>query len=50
MALVHSRIDAVVYLMESSETGALGSLCNLHLNKNLNHNFPVFREIHEKNK
>lgn len=42
MALLHSRIDAVVYLERNEVSGALGSNCFLHSIDSLNHHFPVF--------
>ena len=42
MALVHSRIGRVFYLY-SHEDGGLGSRFHIHTEKNLNHNFEVFK-------
>ncbi|XP_029638209.1 probable inactive tRNA-specific adenosine deaminase-like protein 3 [Octopus sinensis] len=47
MALVHSRIRCVFY-GTSSPDGALGSRYKLHLQKNLNHHYEVFRGILSK--
>ncbi|XP_030764859.1 probable inactive tRNA-specific adenosine deaminase-like protein 3 [Sitophilus oryzae] len=41
MALVHSRIKKVFYGINSSN-GALGTLCKVHLLKDLNHHYEVF--------
>lgn len=42
MALLHSRIDAVVYMERNEVSGALGSNCFLHSIDSLNHHFPVY--------
>lgn len=42
MALLHSRIDAVVFYNYSKDSGALGSKCFLHSMESLNHHFPVY--------
>lgn len=42
MALLHSRIDAVVYFERNEMAGALGSNCFLHSMDSLNHHFPVY--------
>ena len=46
MTLLHSRIDAVVYLERNSVSGALGSNCYLHSIDSLNHHFPVYTIEH----
>jgi tRNA(Arg) A34 adenosine deaminase TadA len=43
MALLHSRIDAVVYYTKNSVAGALGSCCSLHEEAGLNHEFLVYQ-------
>lgn len=43
MALLHSRIDSIIYLNQCKNSGALGSLCFLHSMDSLNHRFPVYR-------
>lgn len=42
MALLHSRIDAVIYFKRNSCAGALGSKCYLNSMNSLNHRFPVY--------
>lgn len=42
MALLHSRIEAVVYFARNKVSGALGSNCFLHSIDSLNHHFPVY--------
>lgn len=42
MALLHSRIDAVIYFRRNNFAGALGSKCYLHSLNSLNHRFPVY--------
>ena len=42
MALLHSRIDGVIYMNSNIEYGAMGSICFLHSMDSLNHRFPVF--------
>ena len=42
MALLHSRIDAVIYFRRNNFAGALGSKCYLHSMNSLNHHFPVY--------
>lgn len=41
MALIHSRAKRVFY-HHTSETGALGTMTKLHINKNLNHHYETF--------
>lgn len=43
MALLHSRIDSIIYFNRCDTSGALGSLCFLHSMDSLNHRFPVYR-------
>lgn len=42
MALLHSRVDAVIYFRRNSCAGALGSKCYLNSMISLNHRFPVY--------
>ena len=42
MALLHSRIDAVIFFERNEVAGALGSNCFLHSMNSLNHHFPVY--------
>jgi tRNA(Arg) A34 adenosine deaminase TadA len=42
MALLHSRIDAVIYFNRNICAGALGSKCFLNYTNSLNHHFPVY--------
>lgn len=42
MALLHSRIDAVIFCRKNNIAGALGSKCYLHSMESLNHRFPVY--------
>lgn len=42
MALLHSRIGAVIYFRPNHVAGALGSKCYLHSMISLNHHFPVY--------
>lgn len=42
MALLHSRIDAVIFYNYNNDSGALGSNCFLHSMESLNHHFPVY--------
>jgi len=43
MALLHSRVRAVVYVDASPSDGALGSRCRLHCHRSLNHHFHCWR-------
>ena len=43
MALLHSRIDAVIFYNSNKCSGALGSNCHLHSMDSLNHRFPVYK-------
>lgn len=43
MALLHSRIDCVIYFERNEISGALGSKCFLHAENSLNHHFPVYK-------
>ena len=43
MALLHSRISRVFYVMPSRSSGALGSKWSIHCNSQFNHNFSVYR-------
>ena len=42
MALLHSRIDAVIYINSNKVSGSLGSKCFLNSMSALNHRFPVY--------
>lgn len=42
MALLHSRIDAVIYFKQNDVAGALGSMYQLHSMDSLNHHFSVY--------
>ena len=48
MALLHSRVATVVFPHKRGSNtpfGGLGSLCNIHTERNLNHKFNVFRIV-----
>lgn len=45
MALLHSRIDAIIYLNGNEKAGSLGSICQLNSMNHLNHKFPVYKAI-----
>jgi len=45
MAAVHSRVGMVIYGCENEELGALGSRYTLHLEKQLNHHYTVFKHL-----
>ena len=42
MALVHSRISKIYYVLDS-EVGYLNTKCKIHCLSSLNHNFEVFK-------
>lgn len=43
MALVHSRVDRVVYVHQNREFGGLGGVNAIHTIPSLNHHFRVLR-------
>jgi len=45
MALLHSRIGRVIYAIPDAAGGALGSVYRLHVHRQLNHHFEVFRGL-----
>eukprot|EP01105_Mastigella_eilhardi_P007261 TRINITY_DN18762_c0_g1_i1.p1 TRINITY_DN18762_c0_g1~~TRINITY_DN18762_c0_g1_i1.p1 ORF type:complete len:393 (+),score=91.92 TRINITY_DN18762_c0_g1_i1:2-1180(+) len=45
MAMVHSRIRRVFYVCADAVMGGLGSVVKLHLRRELNHRFEVFRLV-----
>jgi tRNA-specific adenosine deaminase 3 len=45
MALLHSRIGRVVYALPDPAGGALGSVYRLHVHKQLNHRFDVWKGL-----
>lgn len=48
MALVHSRINRVIFLNVNPSQGALGSVYSLHRIPSLNHRFRVFTGVEDK--
>lgn len=46
MAFIHSRVKRVFYGLKSSN-GALGTLCKIHIVKDLNHHYEVFAGLCE---
>lgn len=45
MALVHSRVGRVFWGVPNEENGGLGTVYQLHLVKQLNHHFQVWRYL-----
>ena len=45
MALVHARINKVVYGADNKEMGGLGSSYKIHCQEGINHHFQVFRGL-----
>ncbi|KNE55260.1 hypothetical protein AMAG_01173 [Allomyces macrogynus ATCC 38327] len=43
MALLHSRVDSVVYASPAPTTGGLGSVVKVHTERRLNHKFKAWR-------
>lgn len=43
MALVHQRVQRVIFGIPNEKFGALGGASELHLIKSLNHRYRVFR-------
>ncbi|KAJ3365459.1 tRNA-specific adenosine deaminase subunit tad3 [Allomyces javanicus] len=43
MALLHSRVDSVVYAIPAPTTGGLGSVVKVHTERRLNHKFKAWR-------
>ncbi|EGG24877.1 cytidine deaminase-like protein [Cavenderia fasciculata] len=48
MALVHSRIERVIYGSQQHNGGGLGSCFRIHTEKSVNHKFQVYRGLMEK--
>jgi tRNA-specific adenosine deaminase 3 len=47
MALLHSRVDTVVYGIPCPSSGGLGSVYKVHAERQLNHKFNVYRKCAE---
>lgn len=48
MALLHSRVERVIYAIPNPNSGGLGSLYKIHCSPKLNHRFHVYKGFLEK--